>query len=484
MKWTLLAVFVGLIAWSVVAHRIVPDTSSDDRTVLTWVSGDNPARRGTIDLFEQRNPDVKVLLDVNNSGVEKIIVQAKGGIGPDVFNIYTWYHLMDFVRTGALLPLDDYVCTAELRARDDCADRYDFGPDRTFAEVLDEISVEQFDPASDRYERTQYTVPANVNANVIFFHKSLFDEIGEPYPSGDWTWDECLATARKLVKRDESGRVVRYGIGTFEVLETAELVWQFGGELFDRTLTYCTLDSPEAIEAITFLHRMIVEEEVMPSVAARDSIGTAGGWGGSLTNLFANRQIGMIRIGRWALTSLRTFDHLRGDLGAVHLPYKREKTGIVRAMTVGINPQSPNREAALRFLEFLASEEFSRQVVESADALPPSPVVAAHADFIHDPTHPEEDFNHLFGEAIRRGRPLMMPPFIQGMRVQKIIDRYLALMSAGAMGPERMCRRMTAEINDAIRLNLTRYESMRAEYERRTGRPFDPDDFPPREAQP
>ena len=472
MKWILVCILGVLIACSFVAWAMIPDLSADGRTVLVWMTGDNPARRGTIELFEKLNPDIRVVIDPGNAGVEKVIVQCKGGVGPDIFNVYTWWHLLDYTRTGVLLPLDEY------------ADQYGFGPGKTFPQMLEEISVRKFNPRTEQYERTLHTVPGNVNANVIFFHKSMFDEIGESYPSGEWTWDECLETAKKLVRRDHRGRIVRYGIGTFEMMDATEMIWQFGGELFDPTLTYCVIDSPEAIEAITFLHRMIIEEEVMPSRETRNSMGTAGGWGGSLPHLFANRQVAMLRIGRWGLVTVRKYPQLEGDIGAVHLPHKREKTGIVRGFTVGINPKSPNREAGLRFLEFLATEEFSWQVVESADALPPSPKVAHDQQFLRDPTHPEEDFNHLFIEAIDRGRNMMFPPFIQGMRIQKIMDRYLAYMSEGNMPPEKVCRRMTNEINKEIRINLSRYASMRAEYKCRTGRDFDPEDFPPHEARP
>lgn len=555
MKWLLLGLFSILVVWTALAYITIPDHALPGETVLTWVSDDNPARRGTIRLFEDRHleqiqqwhpdlipeleriasledvarrgatgritaafakanlplprqptvehdhkggwtvgdherwyllreqngalavyrPSIRVLLDPGNTGVEKVIVQCKGGVGPDIFNVYTFYHLLDYARTGVLLPV-----TGE-------AQRMGFGPDETWPQIKDEMGLWEYNPETGQDEYVQYTFPANVNANVIFFNKAVFDEVGEPYPTGDWTWDEFLAVARKLTLRDEQGKIVRYGIGTFEMLETCEMIWQYGGRLFDPTLTYCTMDTPEVIEAVTFLHRMIVQEKVMPSVAARNAMGTAGGWGGSHMYLFANGRIGMLRIGRWAMVTFRQFPQLKGQIGATHLPYKREKVGIVRAMTVGVNPESPRQDAALEFLQFLASEDFSWQVVESADALPPSPKVMTDPGFLHDPHHPKEDFNPLFLEAIQRGRNLRFPPFIQGMRAQKIIDFHLALLcqeGKHAPTPERVCRDMTAEINRDIRTNLIRYESMREEYRRRTGVDFDPDNFPPREVRP
>ncbi len=481
MKWTLLGVLAGLMVWSSLAYRMIPDPSEDGRTVLTWVSDDNPVRHDTISLFEQQkeNAGIRIQLDPGSATLEKVVVQCKGGIGPEVFNVYGRWQLMDYIKTGVLLRLD----------RD--AKEYRFTPDETWPAVRDEITLRRYNPRTGRYERHQYTFPANVNANVMFFNKRLFDEARVPYPSGDWTWDECLEVAKKLVVRDAKGNVTRYGIGTYEFLDATGLIWQFGGDLFDETLTYCVLDSPEAEEAITFLHRMFVIDEVMPPKSVRDAMGTQGGFGGGLLDLFAFERIAMIRIGRWALVTLRKYYDskgrirpLRGQLGAVQLPYKREKVGLVRALSVGINAKSPHRAEALMFMRFLASDKFSWQVVESADALPPSPAVARDQGFLNDPDYPEEDFNAQFVEAMRRGRNQAISPLIQTARVHRAFDRYIVLLSKDKLTPHQMCRQLTDEINEDVKTNLVRYESMRAEYDRRTGHPFNPDDFPPRKARP
>lgn len=470
MKWTLLALLAALTLWSYAALRLIPSDVEDGVIRLTWVSDNNPARHDTIRLFEELHPMLRLSLDPTNAGLEKIIVQSKGGVGPDVFNVYGRWQLLDYVRTGVLLPLDEY------------AEAWGITPDHTWPEVLDEISVEAFNPETGRYERTQYTFPANVNADVMFYNKRIFDEAGVPYPPRDWTWDECLGVARRLVRRDARGRITRYALATYEMLETTGLIWQFGGDFFDPTLTWCVLDSPEAIEAITFLHRMLRVDEVMPTVAERDAMGAAGGWGGNILDLFAQERVAMIRIGRWALVTFRRYPDLIPHLGAVHVPHQREKVDLVRSMSVGINPQTPHLEESLTFLRFMASEDYSWQVARSADALPPLPSVTTDERFIHDPGNPHEDYNHLFAEAMHRGRSQQFSPFIQGARVERAFNRYLALMSEGRLSPEEMCRQLTREINRDIRENLIRYESMRDEYERRTGYPFDPDDFPPRGA--
>ena len=86
MKWVLVGVFCELVVASFLACAMIPDPSADGRTILIWVSDPNPARRGAIELLEAANPDIKVQLDVSITSMEKVIVQCKGGVGPDIFS--------------------------------------------------------------------------------------------------------------------------------------------------------------------------------------------------------------------------------------------------------------------------------------------------------------------------------------------------------------------------------------------------------------
>jgi len=469
MKWMLLGVFGILLAWSLWAWSMVPDPATGRVTEITLVSDDTPARQATVQLFNKLNPDIKLVLDPNNIGLGKVIVQCKGGVGPDVFNVYGRWHLIDYVRTGVLLPLNDY------------AEQWGIGMDKTWPEVVDDLSELQFNPETGKHERIQYTVPGNVNANVIIYNKRIFDEAGVPYPKGEWTWDQCLDVAKRVTRRDEDGKTLIYGLSTFEFLETSELLWQFGADFFDETCTYCTMDTPEAIEAMTFLYRMMAKERVMPTIDQTLAMAGQSGSGGMHMNLFAQQRIAMIRTGRWAMVTFRLYPALKGRIGAVQLPYQRYKVGLVKALSVGINRQSPNREAALRYLQFLASDEFSRLVLETGDALPPSEKIARSEAFLHDPDHPEEDFNAEFIEAMRRGRTHRMSPFVEIFRMERTMNRDIAMLGQDRISPEKMCRTFTDEINGHIQTNLTRYASMREEYKRRTGRDFDPDHFPPKD---
>lgn len=56
-----------------------------------------------------------------------------------------------------------------------------------------------------------YLSIAESGAMVVFYVKPLFDKLGVPYPKDDWTYEEFLATARKLTVKGSDGTVVQFG---------------------------------------------------------------------------------------------------------------------------------------------------------------------------------------------------------------------------------------------------------------------------------
>jgi multiple sugar transport system substrate-binding protein len=470
MKWLFVSVFGVLVAWSVWAWSLVPPPVEAGRTKLVWMSDDNPVRREQIALFNERHPEYLVTLDSSGLTTAKVIVQCIGGVGPDFFDIYSNAQLNQYVRAGVVLPLDEYAASMG------------FGLDKTWPTAREQIAVEVWNPQTERYERVQYAFPGNVNAPVIFYNKRIFREAGVPYPPAEWTWDEWLDTARKLSKPRADGRgYERFGMFLYEYDQLIEMFWQSGATMFDETRTYCTLDSPAARYALRFYYDMIHKYHAMPSPAQRDTIAGQGGWGGNWAQWFSQGQVAMIRAGRFALINFRQNRDLKGQIGVCHVPSRFADRKVVRltSRSCGINPKSPNRAGALEFLAFLANEPFNELVVQSADAMPPVPKYADTEAFLHDPMHPEEDFNQFFIEAIERGRNNEICPFITPISVAGIVHRHLDLMHNGIKSPDAVLKDAAAEINEYIRRNLTKFPTMREEYHRRTGRAFDPAAFPP-----
>lgn len=57
-----------------------------------------------------------------------------------------------------------------------------------------------------------YSMPLNSSAPVMYFDKNAFKEVGLDVNKKEWTYDEVLDAAKKLTKKDSSGKVSRYGV--------------------------------------------------------------------------------------------------------------------------------------------------------------------------------------------------------------------------------------------------------------------------------
>ncbi len=448
MKIFFVIFIIILIAGSYLAWHLNPADSEKGKTRLVWISDNSPVRREQIDLFNRRYPDLRLTLDPGNLVMEKIIVQSLAGIGPDVFDAAGLYVLDRFAESGVALDLTDL------------APRYGFNPGRTWPSVA----------GYTRIAGRQYAFPSNVYANVIFYNKNLFDKFHVPYPPRDMTWDQFVALGRQLTRRSSDGR----GYECFGAINIYwyELVLQAGGSIFSPDGLHCTLDSPQAVEAIQFYTDLTRKYHIMPSSEDEAAMGGEGGWGAGYLKWFGAGRLAMIRISRWGLITFRQFENLKGRLGVCHQPWKRKKVCLVGAKLIAVNKHTKNIDAAMKFMKFLTSDEFNRQVVRTADYLPPVPKYARSEEFLHDPAHPEENFNDIFIEAVERGVRPEISPFVSPTATLNIVTTQLDLVCSGSKSPPQACRDMTLAVNKLIYQNLRGYEKYRRIYQQVTGKIF------------
>jgi sn-glycerol 3-phosphate transport system substrate-binding protein len=104
---------------------------------------------------------------------------------------------------------------------------YDIGTQRMIdtkkiVSVQDLIDKEKLDIVSDlepavaRYYTIGgklYSMPFNSSAPVMYFNKNAFKEGGLDPEKIVWTYDEVIAAAQNLTKKDTGGKVTQYGVG-------------------------------------------------------------------------------------------------------------------------------------------------------------------------------------------------------------------------------------------------------------------------------
>ena len=86
---------------------------------------------------------------------------------------------------------------------------------------------------SAKYNGSVYGLPRDIESNVLYYNKDMFDKAGVKYPDENWTWDDLLAAAEKLTVKDASGKVTQYALAMENNGKYDKWVNQNGGAILD-----------------------------------------------------------------------------------------------------------------------------------------------------------------------------------------------------------------------------------------------------------
>jgi len=292
----------------------------------------------------------------------RFLISVAGGMPPDVI-FFDRYAVAEMASRGAFHPLDEFL-------KKDLETRH---PDAIRKERY-------YKPAWDEglYKGKTYGIPNWVDCRALIYNKDLFrraglvDERGEPTPPK--TWDELRSYAKKLTQFDEKGELKvlgfapNYGNSWFYFF-----AWMNDGEFMSEDGARCTLNSPNAVEALQFIVDMYNDcggyEQVLRFQTSFQ--------GGALDPLLLGK-VAMKLDGYWVLQGYAQFGR-DVDFGVSPPPVsprllaKGKKTiSWSGGFSYAIPSTARNKEAAWELIRFLLSDrgweiatEFDREFMES-----------------------------------------------------------------------------------------------------------------------
>ena len=207
--------------------------------------------------------------------------------------------------------------------------------------------------ANSHADGKTWSVPFQRSTAVQYYNKAAFAEVGldpDKYPR---TWEELVAAAVKLTKKDASGRVTRWGIKLASDLGNAQ--WTFGAlanqahqVLMNEAGTETYFNQPKAIEAMAFWQSLAFEHKVTPQGESA--------WP-QLSPDFMEGNAAIIQHTTGNLTNLRA--NAKFPFGIAGLPGKDEPRTVVGGGNLYFfKSASPaERQAALRLARFLSEPE-------------------------------------------------------------------------------------------------------------------------------
>lgn len=198
-----------------------------------------------------------------------------------------------------------------------------------------------------------FGLPVRIGPHILHYRADVFEQFGLEAPT---TLDE-LAEDAKIITEGTNGEI--YGIALegaqslYITLQWYDFLWSFGGDVFDKTLTKATLDTPEALEATKFLVDLYQDGYAPPSTPGVDLDAAVALLQQGKAAMYPeyspraavlNDPSASATAGLWAAAPLPGVD---GNPGV----------GVLTGWSLGVNKYSQHKEAAWQLIKYLTSPE-------------------------------------------------------------------------------------------------------------------------------
>ena len=286
--------------------------------------------------FEKANPDIKVkaVYAGNYDDTRVKALAALKASQPVQLSVLFSIDVFELMDQDVIVPFDDFATSAE-----------------------DKQWLASFYPAlmeNSKVKGKIWGIPFQRSTIVLYHNKNAFKEVGLDPNKPPATWDEMVATAQKLTKKDASGNVARWGV---HIPSTGYAYWMFqalciqnGQELMNLDGNKTNFDHPDVIEALQFWRDLAAKHKVMPD-------GTID-WG-TLRQKFLEGATAMMWHTTGNLTAVK--EGAKFDFGVSMLPAKKRRGSPTGGGNFYIfKKASPEeRKAALKFIKFMTAPELT-----------------------------------------------------------------------------------------------------------------------------
>jgi multiple sugar transport system substrate-binding protein len=317
--------------------------ASEAMVMTVWGSQLDPeVYQARLDLFTAANPDIPVeLLYIPSDYSQKVQTMMAGGESPCIIQVAEDIH--GYSGKGQIIPLDAYVQQAGI----DLTER--FGTTGGLVSAY-------------TYQGNLYAIPDRGGALVLYYNKDMFDQAGLAYPTMEWTWTEFLDAAQKLtVRNGDTVEVYGFAAGDWWPWWMS-FIYQNGGAILDEN-GKPVVNSPEAVEAMTFYNDMVYTHKVAPSPEDYANMGQ-----GSPDPLFAQGKVAMSMTGFWAVNGLSKVQGLNWDIA----PLFGNKTNatVLFGSGLAVTKDCKTPDLAFKVIDFMTSPEGQMPIVDMKQDAP------------------------------------------------------------------------------------------------------------------
>jgi multiple sugar transport system substrate-binding protein len=301
---------------------------------------DMPTWNWGLDQFKEQHPEIGIKWENTPWGEywTKLQTEVAGGATPDVVGMVSMYS-QQYIRQGTLLPLNQFI------------------------EREPDVNVDDFWPRimpAYRWEGDTFAFPYDLSTMLLMYNKSLFDEAGVPYPTGEWTWDEFLDACLKLTKdTDGDGQVDQWGwlMPNLAGWTIDVPLWTNKARFVSEDGAECLMGTPEAIETIQWLADLRNVHHVVPTIAEQGDVPLFESGRSAMT--WGNPEFVQVLTSR--VGPPRENDNFLWDVAL--FPMKQQNGNSVQGGSFAIGKSTEYVDQAWTFLKFYTSADILREMV-------------------------------------------------------------------------------------------------------------------------
>ncbi|MBT2689261.1 sugar ABC transporter substrate-binding protein [Bacillus sp. ISL-47] len=304
--------------------------------------GEETAFKELIAKFESENPGIKVKASQvpspsNGDYYPKLQTRIAADDSPDVFRVQ-YQKIGEFASQGALL---------------DVTDLFSAEKDKFNSSLMTAVT----------FEDKIYGLPHHTDTLGVFYNKTYLDQLGIKAPEkieDAWTWEEFLNIAKRIKDEGLAPHGVAFNWAASSAYRSLPFLHQNGSSLLTEDLKQGNLETPEAIETLTFLKDMY-----------KNYMSEGNSMKGSedYNMLFTSGNAGLFVTGNWMIPKFEA-DMKDFEWGATYMPMKESAASDLGGNGLAIPGNTKHSEAAQKFLAFMGEKENMKTFVEKGLFLP------------------------------------------------------------------------------------------------------------------
>lgn len=391
-------------------------TSETPVTITWWVPNwDEDVVRQLLAGFESENPNIKVELVITtwDTMQNQIRLGLMSSNPPDLITELE-SRIPAYAAQGLLENLDQYMTSSEDLTKDDI--------------ITSALEI-------NSYEGSLYGIPFRHDGTGIYYNKTMFENAGLDPENFPTTWNELMQASTKLTidtnndgTPDQYATTWPFGNQSNAVTRYILQLYSHGGDILSADEKVCTLDTPEAVEAMKSLVDTLTTNKIAsPSSMEIDNT--------LLRELFINQKIA------WYISGAFDIDTIRQeapdlDLGTAVLPgVDGMGTTTVNGFSMIIPSGAANKDAAWKLADYIARTENMSQLTNTFPARKSALTLEKFSAPLLQP----------FAEQLEQGKS--EPAYSQWAEMETIIYTYMQKALLNNITPEEAMTNITSEIN-------------------------------------